>query len=176
MKWYIKCLKQYADFNGRARRKEYWWFMLINSIIMMILVICWMIPMFKMAFNAESGSEYDEWDVVRTMFTNPFIYIYLVYYLAILVPTIAVTVRRLHDIGKSGFWVFLSIGGSILGSVANMYQTANPIVAMVLLFIALAITIVFLVWMFTNSDYGPNQYGPNPKGEGNPTEEITEAQ
>ena len=176
MKWYIKCLKQYADFNGRARRKEYWWFMLINTIITMILVICWMIPMFKMAFNAESGSEYDEWDVVRTMFTNPFIYIYLVYYLAMLIPSIAVTVRRLHDIGKSGFWVFLSIGGSLLGSVANMYQTANPTVAMVLLFIALAVTIVFLVWMFTNSDYGPNQYGPNPKGEGNPTEEITEAQ
>ena len=176
MKWFIKCLKQYADFNGRARRKEYWWFVLINTIITMILVICWMIPMFKMAFNAESVGEFDEWDVVRTMFSNPFLYIYLVYYLAILVPMIAVTVRRLHDTGKSGFWVFLYIGGSLLGSVANMYQTANPIVAMVLLFIALAITIVFLVWMFTNSEYGPNQYGSNPKGEGNPTEVVTEAQ
>ena len=52
MKWYFKCLKQYADFSGRARRKEYWWFMLINFIIGFALMLGLMIPMVKMGFNA----------------------------------------------------------------------------------------------------------------------------
>ena len=52
MKWFIKCLKQYADFNGRARRKEYWWFILIYFIIALICIIGWMMPFFKMGYEA----------------------------------------------------------------------------------------------------------------------------
>ena len=169
MKWFIKCLKQYADFNGRARRSEYWWFTLINFIITVVLLIGWMVPLFKMAIHSEDLP--DEWELLRVMFSNPFIYIYLIYYLAMLIPSLAVTVRRLHDIGKSGFWVFLSIGSSLLFSIArgingmNLTSTPNISIAIsiVIELIAIAIAILFLVCMFIDSQPGENKWGPNPK-------------
>ena len=51
MKWFIKCFKQYADFKGRARRREFWWFTLINFIIAFILMIFMMVPMIKGMLN-----------------------------------------------------------------------------------------------------------------------------
>ena len=179
MKWFFKCFKQYADFSGRARRSEFWWFMVINFIISVVLFIGWIIPIFKIAFNAGyNGDEYygDEWRIVRTVLGSPFLWIYIIYQLAVLIPSIAVTVRRLHDIGKSGFWYFLFIGPSIVMNYLSMISQANPnsnmLIYVSLLLPSLAIFIIYLVWMFTNSEYGPNQYGLNPKGEGNPTEEV----
>ena len=81
MKWFFKCFKQYADFSGRARRKEYWWFVVINFIIMMALMIGFCIPIFKMGFNsAATGVEdFDEMEVMLTAMKSPFLYIYLIY-------------------------------------------------------------------------------------------------
>ncbi len=133
MKWFIKCFKQYADFNSRARRSEYWWFSLINFIL------------------------------VRATLGSPFLYLYLLYYIAVLIPSIAVTVRRLHDIGRSGFWYFLFLGGSLLGSIGSMFQETNTGLTILFYCASLAICIVFLVWMFTDSQPGENKWGPNPK-------------
>ena len=175
MKWFFKCLKQYADFSGRARRKEYWWFMVINFIISMALLIGWLIPLVKLGYNsAISGVEdIDEMEIMLTAMKSPFLYIYMLYYLAILIPSIAVTVRRLHDIGKSGYWAFFIYGGSFLGSISQYSLQTNTLAYIIIALFCFVIIIISLVWMFTNSDYGPNQYGPNPKGEGNPTEEQT---
>ena len=151
MKWFIKCFKQYADFNSRARRSEYWWFSLINFIIAMVLMVCWIAPIVKMGIDP---GEIDDMELVRATLGSPFLYLYLLYYIAVLIPSIAVTVRRLHDIGRSGFWYFLFLGGSLLGSIGSMFQETNT---------GLAICIVFLVWMFTDSQPGENKWGPNPK-------------
>lgn len=176
MKWFIKCLRQYADFDGRARRKEYWWFAVINFIISMILIIGWMVPFVKMGFDAAAnGNEVDEVEIMLSMFNNPFMYIYLIYYMAMLIPGLAVMVRRLHDIGKSGFWGFFIYGGSILGSIASVFLEVNADAYGVLALVCLAICVISLVWMFTDSQYGPNKYGPNPKGEGNPPDETAVA-
>jgi uncharacterized membrane protein YhaH (DUF805 family) len=81
----------------------------------------------------------------------------------------------MHDIGRSGYWAFLYFGLSLIGQVVNFsFQSDGAkgitvITSMVILFIS----IFFLVWLFTNSQYGPNQYGPNPKGEGNPQEDVS---
>lgn len=176
MKWFIKCLKQYVDFEGRARRKEYWWFMLINFIISMILIICWLAPTFKMGFEAATSgnTDFDQQGAILTMLKNPFLYIYLLYYIAVLIPGIAVLVRRLHDIGKSGFWAFLICGGSFLGNIASILKTTNVGLYYGLAFACLVICIISLVWMFTDSQYGPNKYGPNPKGEGNTETPLAE--
>lgn len=177
MKWFFKCFKQYADFSGRARRKEYWWFTVINFIIMLIFIIGLMVPIFKMSYAVTmSGGDledFNEMEMVAAMLKNPFIYIYLIYYLAVLVPSISVFVRRMHDIGRSGYWAFLYFGITLIVQIVNMgnYGTGvTIIIGMVLLFI----TVLFLVWLFTDSQYGPNQWGPNPKGEGNPEEVTTE--
>lgn len=174
MKWFIKCFKQYADFSGRARRKEFWWFSLINSIIGLILVSCWIWPIISVSIKAgiEGADAPDIEALTLMLLKSPFLYIYIIYYLAIIIPTIAVSVRRLHDIGKSGFWYFLPVGGSVLSMFASLASHSNMVLYFVLALIALAISIVFLVWMFIDSNYGPNKYGLNPKGEGNPTEET----
>lgn len=174
MKWFIKCFKQYADFEGRARRKEYWWFWLIYLIVTVALMIGWLAPIVKMAATTSSADELDEMVLYGSMLdnlANPFLIIWLLFYLATLIPGIAVSVRRLHDIGKSGWWYFLPLGTSLLNSIAELLGESQMGLTFILMLISLGAGILFLVWMFTDSQYGPNQWGPNPKGEGNPTEE-----
>ena len=108
MNWYLKCLKQYADFNGRARRTEFWVFGLVNLVIGVVLNFV-------------------------------FAPLYYVYALAVLVPNIAVSIRRMHDINKSGWWVLISLIPIIGG-------------------------IWFLILCLMDSKPGENAYGPNPKG------------
>ena len=90
MKWYFKCWQQYADFAGRARRKEFWIFYLFNFIFFAITIILG--DMFMAGFV-------------------PFIYI-----LSALIPSLAVSIRRLHDIGKSGC-MYLVVLIPIIGSI-----------------------------------------------------------
>lgn len=91
MNWYLKVLKQYADFKGRARRKEYWMFFLINTIISYGIV--------GIAIAAELPALSS---------------ISSIYSLAVLLPTIAVGVRRMHDVGKSGWFLLIPIYNLIL--------------------------------------------------------------
>jgi uncharacterized membrane protein YhaH (DUF805 family) len=113
MEWYLKVLKQYADFGGRARRKEYWMFVLFNVIIIVLLA----------AIDAALGTDG---------------ILMILYSLAVLIPSIAVAVRRLHDTGRSGWWVLID-------------------------FVPLIGPIWLLVLMVLDSQPGENQYGPNPK-------------
>ena len=119
MNWYLKVLKNYAVFIGRARRKEYWMFALFNLIISIVAII----------MDNVLGTAIE--DVGYGLF-------YLLYGMAVLIPGLAVSVRRLHDVGKSGWMIFISL---------------IPIIGAIWL----------LVLLVTDSDSGENQYGPNPK-------------
>jgi len=166
MKWFIKCFKQYADFEGRARRREYWWFWLVYLIISMILMIGWLVPMAKMAVASSSADELDEMEVYNSMLdtlANPFLLVWLLFYLATLVPGIAVSVRRLHDIGKSGWWYFLPLGASMLNSIAELLGELRIGLTLILMLISIGVGILFLAWMFTDSQPGENRWGANPK-------------
>jgi len=88
MNWYLKVLKQYVDFNGRARRKEFWMFFLINMIISMI-------------FNYIGAAV--NFPLLGT-----------IYSLAVMLPYIAVGIRRMHDLGKSGWFILIPIYNLIL--------------------------------------------------------------
>lgn len=90
MEWFIKCWRQYADFSGRARRKEYWMFYLFNLLANMVL----------------SG--------IDTIIGIPVCC--SIYAVAVFIPSLAVCVRRLHDVGKSG-WMFLIIFIPIVGAL-----------------------------------------------------------
>jgi len=87
MLWWLKCLKQYADFKGRARRKEYWMFTLITQLV---YVLAWILP--TDSEHLGLGTPIQEWATI--------------FYLIMLIPGIAVAVRRAHDVGKSG-WVMI---------------------------------------------------------------------
>lgn len=111
--YYVGCLKNYAKFDGRARRKEYWMFVLGNFIIGFVLRF------------------------ILGIIGAP-TYIGYIYSLAVLVPSIAVAVRRLHDIGKSGVWYFIN-------------------------FIPCIGSIWLIVLLCQDSMPGENEYGVNPK-------------
>lgn len=119
MNWYLKCLNQYADFSGRARRKEYWMFVLFNMIFAFIAMI---IDNVIGTASPELG----------------YGIIYGLYALVMIIPGIAVTVRRLHDVGKSG-WMYLIVLIPFIG------------------------VIWLLVLLVTDSNTGENPYGTNPK-------------
>jgi len=89
MNYYLKVLKQYADFNGRARRKEYWMFFLFNIIVSFGLGLIDGVLFQRQAISA-------------------------LYSLVVLVPSIAVAVRRVHDVGKSGWFILIPIYNLIL--------------------------------------------------------------
>ncbi|MGC4111878.1 MAG: DUF805 domain-containing protein [Nocardioides sp.] len=106
------CLSKYADFNGRARRSEYWWFALFNLIVSIVM------------------------DIIDAVIGNSILG--LLVSLALLLPGIAVGVRRLHDTSRSGWWILIGL---------------IPIVGWIVL-------IVF----FVQDSHPDNQYGPSPKG------------
>jgi uncharacterized membrane protein YhaH (DUF805 family) len=95
MKWYFKVLKNYANFNGRARRKEYWMFALFNAIFIILAEI---IDFMSGIYVA--GSQYGLF--------------YLIYVFAIILPSIAVAVRRMHDVGESGWFACIPIYNFVL--------------------------------------------------------------
>lgn len=125
MKWYINALKKYAVFSGRARRKEFWIFNLFSWIF-------W-IPFALLDDVLKTSVDYYE-------FMEGFGYgiISSLYLLTILVPSLAVSVRRLHDVERSG-WNMLFIFVPLIGQIW-----------------------LIACWI-TNSDPGENKYGPNPK-------------
>ena len=98
MKYYLKVLKNYATFSGRARRSEYWYFQLFNALIFSAINLSAIISFVYGFVGAGAGI---------TIF-------YYIYLLATLVPSIAVSVRRMHDVGKSGWFIFIPIYSLIL--------------------------------------------------------------
>ncbi len=118
MNWYLKVFKQYADFTGRARRKEYWMYMLFNFFALIVIGLL---------------------DFLLISITNgqsPYGLITVMYSFAILIPNLAVVVRRLHDTGRSAWWLLISI-----------------------------ISIWLFVLMLLDSKPGVNRFGVNPKEE-----------
>ena len=119
MRWYLAVLKNYVGFKGRARRKEYWMFFLFNVIFTIVAVVL---------DNILSIT-------IQGLGYGP---IYIVYALAIILPALAVSVRRLHDTGRSGGFIFINL-------------------------IPLVGVIWYLVLVCTKGDVGPNNYGDDPK-------------
>ncbi len=119
MNYYLDVLKKYAVFSGRAQRKEFWMFSLISTIVALVLVV---IDGALGTFDAES-----EMGLLSG-----------IYLLAIILPMLGLSIRRLHDTGRSGWWLLISI-------------------------IPLIGTITLLVFYCLDSAPEENQYGDNPK-------------
>jgi uncharacterized membrane protein YhaH (DUF805 family) len=119
MSWYLEALKKYAVFSGRARRMEYWYFVLFNLIVAFVLAL----------IDTLLGT---------TTGVSSFGLLSGIYSLAVLIPTLAVLVRRLHDIDRTGWWILINL-------------------------IPLVGTIVLLVFALMPGTPGSNQYGPDPK-------------
>lgn len=113
MEWYLEPWRKFAQFTGRARRREYWTFALVNTLIIVVLSI----------IEGNAGTL----GILSGIFV-----------LAMLIPSLAVSVRRLHDTNKSGWWLFIQL-------------------------IPLVGAIILLVFMLIEGDREANKYGPDPK-------------
>ncbi|MBS1751122.1 MAG: DUF805 domain-containing protein [Bacteroidetes bacterium] len=133
--WKKVMIDNYANFNGRARRAEYWYFALGNFIIMFIFYFIGFAGMFMNS-------------TVLMVFGFG---IYGITVLATLVPSIAVGVRRLHDIGKSGWYYLIGL-------------------------IPLVGSIILLVWFFTDGNRFANEYGEDPKNPAGPSFDFEKQQ
>ena len=118
MSWYVAVLKKFAEFRGRARRKEYWMFTLFNSLFVSAIVIA------ELALGLASESGFGPLSTL--------------YVLIVLIPGLAVGVRRLHDTGRSGWWLLIG---------------AIPLIG----------GLILLIFTVQDSQDGDNEYGPNPK-------------
>jgi uncharacterized membrane protein YhaH (DUF805 family) len=116
MQWYLQVLKNYAGFSGRARRKEYWMFTLVNILVLIVLSILGGVA-------------------------RPLVFLAVIYDLAMIVPSLAVSFRRLHDTGRSAGWIWIGL---------------IPVIG----------AIVLIVFTATDGQRGPNKYGPDPKENG----------
>ncbi|GGJ84684.1 DUF805 domain-containing protein [Deinococcus aquiradiocola] len=129
MNEYLNVIRNnYANFSGRARRREFWMFTLVNFIITAVLY-----GLFAVTSGVLSSGSASSMSPVGMLFVG----LLSIYGLATLIPTIAVTVRRLHDAGFSGWWYLLTLIG---------------------------LSIVILVFTVLDSKPGSNKWGPNPKG------------
>ncbi len=156
MKWFILCLRNYVNFSGRARRKEYWFFVLFTFIFSIVA------RLLDLLIFGPSGM------LISGLFG-----------LAMLLPQLAVLVRRLHDTNRSGKWVLGYYLLTILWTgilivwgmkcfVAAMQGTAGmpvgfSIFAIVGVLAILAYAIVLLVWSCLPGTKGENRYGADPK-------------
>ena len=145
MEWMILPFKRYAEFTGRSRRMEFWMFTLLNAIVYAVL----MFVVFGAAGMASFADPETAEAGVGALFGGLGLLI-VVYALAVLIPSIAVTVRRLHDRDMSGWWY--------LGFV----------VAGLIPFLNIVSAIAFLVIMLLPGTPGPNRFGPDPKGAVDP--------
>ena len=159
------CWSKYADFTGRARRSEYWWFSLFIFLVMLLPLIG-VIAMYVI-HNEDAFAAMVLLIIVLAIIS-----------LVFLVPSLAVTTRRLHDTGRSGWWIVASYAVSVFSQFvqdfifdpgtlgASSFSTASTgalIVWGVVNLINLGLSITILVFMLLDSHKGENKYGPSPK-------------
>jgi uncharacterized membrane protein YhaH (DUF805 family) len=120
MNWFLVVLKKYATFSGRAQRAEYWYFLLFSTLIVIALSV---IDGMTGSYNEDTG-----WGLLSGLYS-----------LAVLLPSIAVGARRLHDTSRTGWWLLIGL---------------IPVIG----------TIVLIVFFVLDSTPGDNAFGPNPKG------------
>ena len=168
------CLRKYADFGGRATRAEFWWWALATVIAGLVLGAV------DSSINVLAGG------YAYSPFST-------IFYLAILLPNLAVTARRLHDIGKTGWWqlvwLLLGVGAWLIFLVVVIFSLANYLMGegwnvgeeefratltfagfapaifglTFALLVTLAVVIWGIVWMTRQGEAGPSRYGPDPR-------------
>ena len=123
MEWMLMPYRRYAEFSGRSRRKEYWMYVLFNIIVAVVLSI----------LEGVAG---------LSQMVGPYGPLTALFVLGSLVPSIAVSIRRLHDTDRSGWWLLLALV-PIIGSLVLLY------------------------FYILEGTRGQNEYGADPKGAAN---------
>jgi len=154
--WAKRPIQKYADFSGRAPRAEYWWFVLAMVILFVLLTIVEsIVGLNKMVFGV--------YGPLTTLL-----------WLGVLVPSLSVGVRRLHDTNRSGWWLLLMVPYAIAGVMMVRSMSASAATGTVPGFgaaglvglVGFVCVIVLLVFYCLAGTLGDNRYGPDPYGAG----------
>lgn len=149
IQWMIEPLRKYARFSGRARRAEYWWFALFTTVMGVAAGVIDIILGFDIERNGPVGAAVS---------------------LGLLVPSLAVSVRRLHDLGRSGLWLILPVLGLFVAALifgfaassAGVGSFGGPMFGIVFAVALLAYFVLLLVWLCSRGTVGANRFGPDP--------------
>jgi uncharacterized membrane protein YhaH (DUF805 family) len=168
MEWMILPLKRYAQFSGRSPRREYWMFFLFNIIVQIVLTTLDNVLGLgghHSSYDATGANGYAAGGAASGGVLSG------LWSLAILIPSIAVAVRRLHDIDRSGWWMVAPLLLAPVAIVAALVRLgANADASMAgfgILFLVMGLAagimgIVLLVWFCMHGTRGPNRFGPDP--------------
>ena len=158
-----QCLRKYGDFNGRATRAEFWWWQVFGWIGGLIF------GSIDSSIRSFAGGDSYAFSPFGSIFG-----------LAILLPGLAVQARRLHDIGKTGWWILVWVAIALLGLIpltvggvifivewaaGGEPGSAIPLLigGLVTLLALLLLAVWVIMWMVRQGQDGPNQYGPDPR-------------
>lgn len=157
MKWFFKCIRNYVNFSGRARRTEFWYFVLFSCLLMLVAMTLDMV-----------------------CFRNPYKFFFLAVSLFLFLPQLAVSARRLHDTGRTSKWLLWNYLALLAWVVAALVLSGlsafggSPKASAWCLFVLcggcvlfFVWEIVFLVWFCLPGTPGANKYGPDPKQDEN---------
>ena len=131
-------VKKYATFSGRAARSEFWWFWLASILLSLAFGL--------MGWITGAIAAFETMDNLVS--------------LAILIPTMAVTCRRLHDTDRSGWWQITPAVPAVLGVL--LFGPSGTTLAWILIVVALIVAIILIVWLATIGTPGPNRFGNDP--------------
>ncbi len=131
MDWMLMPLRRYAEFDGRSRRREYWMFYLFTLLLGMAFGL--IVGIIALATYSLGMSETAMMTIIL-----PFYFIGGLLSLALIIPSLAVSIRRMHDQDKSGWWILIALVPFVGG-------------------------IVLLVFLCLDGTPGPNRFGPDPK-------------
>ena len=172
MEWMFMPFKRYADFSGRSRRMEFWMWILFQVIVYVVVVILAMVlgggAMMMMGSGADPTSAMAAGGAMMIIFL-----LYGLFGLVCLIPSIAVSIRRLHDTDRTGWWL-MAFWGPYLVLLASPFivgasvasgsdPMAGGVIALIAVLALLVGSLILLVFDVLEGTKGPNQYGPDPK-------------
>lgn len=170
MEWMLVPLRRYADFYGRSRRMEFWMFVLFQFIVNMAFLLLMMVlgGAAMLASTGDMENVAAAGGVVLVLYV-----INILFALVLFIPNLAVSVRRLHDINRTGWWLLAPVAPYLVALVFIITAAAVPDMAVfagVLAGIGLVaffgLGIMLLVFYFLDGTPGPNRFGQDPKQRG----------
>jgi uncharacterized membrane protein YhaH (DUF805 family) len=166
MEWMILPLKRYVDFQGRSRRMEFWlWIVFVIGVSIVLSIVDTMLGLGGHSSLGQAPG-FAPGNYGYRAFTSGGL-LSGIFSLAILIPNLAVQVRRLHDTNRSGWWLLLPVGPYLLGIILLVAGGFGANIGVmvaggILLFAGLICAITLLVFFCLPGSVGPNRFGPDP--------------
>ena len=166
MEYMLMPLRRYADFSGRSRRMEFWMWQVFKFLV---VIAFWIVMIALVGSSMMTAGDPSALMAVGGVAMILWL-LMMLFFLAILIPDIAVTVRRLHDTERTGWWILAPLAPYLLVIVGGVMAASSPeapgmggVLALIGMVGVFGLALTLLVFYFLEGTRGPNKYGPDPK-------------